>query len=664
MTNSEETSTQNTAGFGAYVGIQGGWVHDSNVYINPPDASPSEKYELGVRLLEVGVPVRAREQIEEAIARGHDNVQVRFHWVMAMLSKRAYRDLNVNEREQLSRIPDFLEDTADDDWKRALEAIHDLLECLQSAGGDAGPALKAIGELPKYQREQVGRHLDLVLTGGAKDNLWAETRQIAVARQFSGDRFNRVWTYFEPDPIDARARKPNPIATTVSDVAKAIVWAVPFVGSAFYVGRTLVTNTPPIVVICYLSALCASYFAFRNALEWHCRALRLRTKELAHWGRPGVDTSRDGKFAAQVESSFEYYCIKYAPKKMGWERWLAATANIRAAMRDEIVALYGESEIESEVEIGRVRWLIRYMVRDMTSQWAKGTLREYRKQLRPRLATKLWCVLSFSVLLAAMAVVVLAAVHVDQVEGTITILAFLLSGTVTANWWSRIIGERRRFADDTLEYEQVLADRQVEHERWWDKIESLRPVESEMESWLNSDKTIMLADALRHYKLAWRDVIAHAFLQTPARDAKKARMSGCPWRYSVYDMRIFLVTQDGMREYRTEFDFEHAVITRNERNNFRFDAVSSVGVIKMSGLRYILKLRLNNGPPSRIRVTDAAEETEDNPEKFSELNLDAAGFRPTLHILEGIAAEGKGWIERDPQLCGHYARDSSVIDDF
>ena len=664
MTSPEEGSTQNNAGFGAYVGIQGGWVHNSNVYITSPDASPREKYELGVRFLEVGVPVRAREQMEEAIARGYDNLEVRFHWVMAMLSKRAYRDLNVTERERLSRIPDFLEGYADDGWKRALEAIHDLLECLQSSGADAGPALKMIGGLPEYQREQVGRHMDLVLTGGAKDNLWAETRQAATMRQFSGDRSDRVWAYFEPDPIEALARKPKPISIPASDVAQAILWAVPFIGSAYYLGRILVINASPVVVIAYVLALISGCFAFRYALEWHLRTLQLRARELANWGRPGVDTTRDGTFAAQVESSFEYYCISYAPKKMGWERWLAATANIRAAMRDEIVALYGENETGNEVEIGRVKWLIRYMVRDMTSRWAMGTLREYRKELRTQLATKLGCLLSFAVLLTMLAYVVVEAVHVDQFKGTTAALALLLSGSVTARWWSRIVSERRRFAKDSLEYDRVLATRQAEYRRWWDKIKSLQPGESDMESWLNSDKTIMLADALRHYKLAWRDVIAHAFLQTPARNSKKARISGCPWRYSRYDMRLFLVTQDGMREYRTEFDFEHAVITRNERNNFRFDAVSSVGVIKTSELRYILKVRLNNGPPSRIRVTDAVEGKEDNPEKLSELNLDASGLKPTLHILEGIAAEGKGWIERDPQLCGNAAGVSSVIDDF
>jgi hypothetical protein len=659
MTNGEETSTRNTAESGARVGIQAERVYDPIVYMEAPDDSPQQKYERGVRFLEIGVPARAREQIEEAIANGYENGEVYFHWALAMLSKRAYRDLNSHERDQLSQIPNLLLGCVDDEWKHAVATIHELLEPLQGFGGDAGPALTAIRDLPKYQRDQVVRHLDLVLTGGAKDNLWKETRKAAEKAQLDGGRFDRVWTYFEPDPAEARVRKPAMASTTMSDKGKALFWTVLFAASVLYFGWKVFDKASPLEIVAYLAAFVAGYFGFRNAFEWHYRALRRRAKELAHWGRPGVDTEGDGEFAGRVESLFKYYFTKYAPEKQDKTKWLIATAHIQAAMRDEIVDLYGEGETKVE----KVKWLIRYMARDVASRWANGTLRGYRKELRTRPATQLWCVLSLAVFVLSVVGVGIAVVPVDQIWGTVAGGAFLLIGTGITKLWSRISRERRRAADDRREYERVLADRQAEYERWWDKLKSNRPTESEMEAWLTCDKTILLAQALKHYKLAWRDVIAHAFLQTPARSYDRARARGCPWRYSRYDMRLFLVTQDGMREYRSEFDFEHAVTTRNERNNFRFDAVSSVGVIKTSELSYTLKLRLNNGPPSRIRVTDAVEDTEDK-EKLSELNLDAAGFKPTLHILEGIAAEGKGWIERDPQLCGNAVGVSSVIDDI
>jgi hypothetical protein len=172
-----------------------------------------------------------------------------------------------------------------------------------------------------------------------------------------------------------------------------------------------------------------------------------------------------------------------------------------------------------------------------------------------------------------------------------------------------------------------------------------------METWLNCDKTLFLDKALHHYRLAWRDVIAYALLQTPGKHYKRARVRGGPWRYSKYDIRLFLITQDGVREVSTELDFEHVAFNGQERNNFRFDAVSSVHVAETNELSYTLELTLTNGPVRNIRVVDPDDQRPDsgeNSDTFSRINLDAAGFTHTLHILEGIAAEGRNWIDRVP----------------
>jgi hypothetical protein len=113
-------------------------------------------------------------------------------------------------------------------------------------------------------------------------------------------------------------------------------------------------------------------------------------------------------------------------------------------------------------------------------------------------------------------------------------------------------------------------------------------------------------------------------------------------------MRLFLITQDGVREISAELDFERAEFNGQERNNFRFDAVSSVHVIQTGDFEYTLGLTLTNGPTRKIRVTDPEgyqPDPSESPDAFSKINLDAAGFAHTLHILEGIAAEGKGWIK-------------------
>jgi hypothetical protein len=62
-----------------------------------------------------------------------------------------------------------------------------------------------------------------------------------------------------------------------------------------------------------------------------------------------------------------------------------------------------------------------------------------------------------------------------------------------------------------------------------------------------------------------------------------------------------------------------------------------------------LELVLTNGPAMKIRVKDADARQlapDENAQEISEISLSAAGSTHAFRLLEGIAAEGKGWIER------------------
>ncbi|MFF5422526.1 hypothetical protein ACFY49_40675, partial [Streptomyces misionensis] len=93
-----------SAAYNSTIGIQAETVHDSTIYFVHPDASPQEKYRVGVQLLKDGVPSRAREMITDVIAHGHDSAEVRFHWVLAMLSARTYHDLSAEEVQRLHHV--------------------------------------------------------------------------------------------------------------------------------------------------------------------------------------------------------------------------------------------------------------------------------------------------------------------------------------------------------------------------------------------------------------------------------------------------------------------------------------------------------------------------------------------------------------------------------
>jgi len=651
---SDSSGTSNTAERDATVGMQARDVTDSTVYMNStvyqvdPAATPSKKYEIGVKYLETGAPDRARGLIAEAIALGHDSGEVRFHWVLAMLSKRSYRDLDLAERRQISDVSDVLPGYADDEWKDALEAICELLECLRSHT-DPARALKKVDDVGLAQRDMIDRHLDLVLTGGLKDSRWTRIHQNAVNDRAVGDRHDRAWAYFQPVPEKPRARVPAPVSIRRRDWVTAVGGSALVLVAVGKLGQTALALHRPVPMLACALVLVSGHVAAVYGLRWHYSALRLRTKERQHTDRRGVLRPPEGGFASEVDHDFEHYFARYVPSDVTPWDWRLGTAGIRRTLRDEIVEIYREQRVKA----GSIRWLVRYLVADTRKRWSAGTLWDYRVQYRTPLATKAWFFTAVIVLGAALDTVVTAVAPTRPVALAYAGLG-LVSGRAAGFTWRRIVTEHWRHRDEQAEYDAAYLERLEEFQRWSGKLESIRPSESEMEYWLYCDRTVLLGKALSHYQLAWRDVIAHAFLQVPASRYKRARAAGGPWRYSKYDVRLFLVTLDGVREVSGELDFERALFWKEDRENYSFRQVSSVRVIETTGFEYTLKLTLTNGPTRDIRITEravveqGADEEPEDPEKLFRMNLETTGFAHTLHILEGIAAEGASWITRDP----------------
>jgi hypothetical protein len=304
-----------------------------------------------------------------------------------------------------------------------------------------------------------------------------------------------------------------------------------------------------------------------------------------------------------------------------------------------------------------VRWLIAYLAEDVRRRWAAATLDEYRERYRVPFAMRLRCVSASALALVAVFDVLVSALPIAPLTATTALVAAVFSGLYAARQWYRIRSEERRYAEEKAESEQRKTERHDAYLRWKGRLDSIRPSESKMEAWLDCDKTILIDEALRLHRLSWSDVIAHALLQGHSGGAKAGRAKGGPWRYSRYDLRLFLIIRDGVREVSSVLDFERADFGGKERDNYRFDALSSVHVSEKDDEHHVLELTLTNGPARNINVTDTGSmashleemqsEINDSPEDLPQMNLSVAGFEHALRILEGIAAEGKGWIERD-----------------
>jgi hypothetical protein len=642
--------THNSAAYDSTVGIQAETVHNSNVYFVHPEASPQEKYKVGVRFLEDGVPSRARDMISDAMAHGYDGAEVRFYWVLAMLSKRAYHDLSAEELHRLHQTSELVRTYDDGEWKTALRITLELLAILSDTDGETGSVLKRLRALSPRQRDPILHHLDLVLTGGMKDSLWVETRELAEAARFSNDRVQRVWAYFEPDPIGPRALLPKASTAADARAGLAVRGGLFIVATGFLGGSALVAG-PAAAVVGLLVALGAGFTAAHFGQEWWYQEHRLKAKNqeyhAAQMSNPFF--AGDG-FTNSVRHSFDYYFSIRAPVGFASHQWLIHSAGIRSVLSAEISFLYRESRIG----VDRVNWLIRHLAEDARDRFSNGTFVDHRQQHRTPVKIKALCIIAFIGLgIATLILIVTIAVGAGPSH---VLLAFLATagavwfGRAAALSWLHMRSEERRFAEETREHYDCLSSRQAAYLRWKTVLDTTRPTELEMETWLTCDKTLFADEALRHYQLSWRNIIAHTVLMTPARPYKRGREKGGPWRYSRYALRLFLVTQDGVREISTEYDFTDAKRTNEQRSNYRFDALSSVQVTEHVNTGYDLELILSNGPPRNIRVKDADAHQlapDESARENSEINLNSAGFAQTFRLLEGIAADGKGWIERN-----------------
>ncbi len=275
--NDDSSGIHNSAAYGSTVGIQAEVVHNSTVNFIHPDASPQEKYRVGVRFLEDGVPSRARDMISDAIANGHDNAEVRFHWVLAMLSSRAYHDLSTEEIQRLHRASGLVRTYPEGEWKDALRVAFELLAMLRTVDGETGRVLERLQALSSRRRDDILHHLDLVLTGGLKDGLWAENRERAEKARFDNGRVQRVWAYFEPDPIGPRAMPPRPSAAAASRAALPVRASLFFVVTAILWGLALAAS-PAAAVVELLVALGGALTAARFGRRWWYQERRMKAR--------------------------------------------------------------------------------------------------------------------------------------------------------------------------------------------------------------------------------------------------------------------------------------------------------------------------------------------------------------------------------------------------
>lgn len=654
--------TSNSVGDGANVGVQAGRdVRDTTVNMYGLGTTPQETYANGLRALEDGMPGKARALISEAIHAEHDKAESRFYWVLAMFSGRSFRELSREERDHLktasAKFGNYL---PADKYAIALQALGVLLDhLLDGSDGEAITAEKPILELPSDLRDKIKQHLALVMSGVAMDKLWEGAKNRAETERFANGRSDRVWAYFHPVPMPPRVAPPLMGHPVPDRGPRAVLVETAFVLAGVGFSWVSLASLDPAAILACLVVVAAGVVGVRDVWDWRYCLDRIRLEDLRRSvgvaaGPVNAEDTQETRFASGVRNSFNFYFGTYLPQGVDRDWWLDQTAGVRGHLAGEIAYVYRESRIPVE----RVNWLIGHIATDVRRQYLAGTLYDYRTRFRVPGRTKLRCVLSLAIGLVA----AIASLGTAPFDARLALIAAAICGPFAMSNWYRIVRVRRGASDDMAEAERRLMGRRAAYDRWTRKLADLRPSKTEMETWLRNDITVLIDGALSESRLEWHDVISHAVLRGPAAGRVRRRVRGGPWRYSKYRLHAFLVTNDGVREVVAELDFENGTFGDQSRRNFQLDAISSVEVEEGTDGSRVLGLTLTNGPTKKIQVTETSppeapsQDVADTPsddlanqadQELLEMNLDAAGFKHALRLLEGIGADGKGWIERN-----------------
>jgi hypothetical protein len=655
------TSSFNFAGGSASVGIQTQSIDlDGDLIVVEGDvsltASPGDtaedRYWIGLNNLNSGKATRARELIWDAMAGGYKTSEARFYWLVAMLSNRTVQQFSQEELNQLNMTRDQGSRDAEDPWAEGAWLVFQLLESagvLKTEGPrpDISTVISNFDRLASRQYALLLPHMALFLEGPLKDEVWRRERAGAEAGHTGGDRKSRAWKFFQPDPMRPRVRPALPPSTRPADRLTAWTCTVIFAVSAGYFGWELLRHGIVLGLLAYAVGLAGGAIAAVSGPELHFLAERRRMKDrLLQAPVSAAPRSPGDGFAGKVDALFRRYSAKYVPGKAERVAWEAATAGVLSFDRDEIVEVYRESRIPAE----RVAWLIRYRIRQSRDRWRDETMYDYQDQLLPEPGW-LWKSRIGITFAIAGGIAAIAAMRTSALTDAVSVIAGVLSGVPAWRAWLRVALEDRRYAADEAEANRRQSEIEAEFALWTARLKD-RPTDAEMEAWLNHDRTVLLAQAIDHYKLERSDVTTYAFIEEPGSRAKRAQLPKGPVRYSRYKFILFLLTSDGVRQMSADLSFVAVALRLGDRISYRYDAVASAQVsLTRSGwprprTQQRFTLSLMNGVPISVIVADFGPQDIRPGDEYplSEVGLDEANLANTLHVLEGIAAEGKGWF--------------------
>lgn len=670
------------------VGVMHGDVH--NLYQIAGDTL-AEKFRVGCNYLKGNAQQRAEQLIGEAFVHGHESAEVAYFWALAVLSGRSFDHLDQKDFAHLGMAFRYADAASREPWRRALAVVSRLMHCLteQDSKGEADPdqfaeVMADFDRLPAERREEIRRHLEMILDGGMQDHLDAQYAKELGGQRLEGKRKYRAWKFFEPDPVPPRRWRPPPVKVPPAAWTAVIVGGMLTATALTLLLPLLVRGGSPAVMTAPVVGGIGVLVALRQRWEQLARQRRLEARLAKRQPLPDeswISGPDERSFSAEVKKLVNAEFRYYRPRldQPAGKRWDADSAPVKHALCREIIDVY-----EAGGELDPAKWLVRWHTREFVRQWYNGTHTDQRPSSdAPPLASPAIAL----GMLAAVAGLGSACVVAFSVSWTVTLWAVpaLLIGCVPLTvGGTAVYLEYRRHADDLVEAAERLEEQTAAYDRMREVLAD-RPSDSEMAQWLDRDKAHVRMLAMRHYRISNREVFAHTVLCEPGGwNPRRSRVVYGPPRYSAYRVLVFLLTGSGVRQFSVLVDFATGTVSNENRFTFRYDAIASAGVtqrsIRIDNLRSAarasmpeaaaadlrqsadlnrgelvfarsFRLALVNNDLFSVRVENFDEglvdRVREDPRTLLDLALDSAGITAALHILEAVAAEGKDWIERE-----------------
>ncbi|MBB5081798.1 hypothetical protein [Nonomuraea endophytica] len=614
---------------------------------------------MGLNYLKGDMPRRAETLIRDAAMSGYRSSEAAYYWVLATLSDRSFDHLGPDEFTHLSAASAMAAEFPHDAWRRALNVVIELIHCITEEEENGIPnlarfsaAFAAYQALPKERRDEIHRHLEMILNGWIQDRVEELEAHHVQTMRLSSNRENRVWKFFEPTPTAPRQIRPP---APVLDTGKA----VKLVSGALLGGCGAVW----LVVLMAGANLLTTVLALALVGAWLAATIMAGLpRRLADKHAP--PTWWPGGFPAAVSSSVDHWFQRAAPRDpVAARQWEWDSDPVRQKLKADLIHLYGGDH----VRVGPIRWLVRWHAADTAQQFAEG--RALRTDSLPG------AILAGNVALAIAGFIALVSAATTSFLGMLG--AGLLLGLAAALAWKDALDHLANVfehARTVAAAQRRFAAEQQEYERWSMALAD-RPTDAEMAAWLDYDKMMIKNLALKHYGLSNRDVIAHLSLTEGAPGCRRARVLYGPLRYSAYVVLLFLLTEGGVRQVTVDLDFFKGLTSHERRTTFRYEMIASarvteVGVRFDHGRRHVMaredihpldlqklvhsrafRLSLVNRQHIDVLVDNYEEGVFDRAREtitfLTALALDTSGVTGALRILEAVSAEGREWLAHE-----------------